>query len=420
MTFQSLLPTSSGLFEKAIEEVFGTALDAIEPELIKTFWEPDRIPTEHLSVLAHAFSVDLWDEGWDELKKRSVIRRWVSLEFAKGTYAGYRDFIEIAGGTLEQVILPPGGFFAAPTPTKEEWEVYLDANPRVRIQLARRTALDHAGCYADVSFLDANSFYVPDLGLALYGRRATLRMTKTSGDADLQLISIRFQDETLNAVDYEQVVLPAETEIGFYADHGYSDVSFVEAVDIGQRIFSFRLDSQYNSRTSTAWLNTLSAGFQPRDTTYYRVSDTRDVDAGFYADFSHSEACYVLPDYGAEMLADILYLFNPDVKAPQTADIGYADVSFLDFPRFRADMRIHLDEPAEGKALYADAGFAGYSHAMPEDPRRRDAVRNAIRAARAKRDKVMITFQNTRPRTLADGFRLGDGAQLDQPIPYSL
>ena len=67
MTFQSLLHVP-GIFEKALEEVYGTALDAIEPEIIKAYWDPDTCPAEHLSVLAHALSVDLWEESWDELK----------------------------------------------------------------------------------------------------------------------------------------------------------------------------------------------------------------------------------------------------------------------------------------------------------------------------------------------------------------
>ena len=73
MTFQSLLPSSSGIFERAIEEVYGSALDAIEPEVIKTFWDPDRCPASALSVLAHALSVDLWDDEWDELEAAGLV-----------------------------------------------------------------------------------------------------------------------------------------------------------------------------------------------------------------------------------------------------------------------------------------------------------------------------------------------------------
>ena len=419
MTFQSLLPDSSSLFERALEDVFGRSLEAIEPELIKTFWDPDRIPAEHMSVLAHALSVDLWDDRWDELKKRSVIRRWVELEFAKGTYAGFRDFIDIAGGKLEQVLIPPGGFFVGVPLTQAQWEAYIDANPRVRVQLAARSSIDRDGTFFDDGFLD-DRFLTLDIGPQLYGRRATLRMTRTSPDIDLQLITVKTSETLPDAVEFEQVVIPADKPLTFALDDGFYDDGFVEADETMQRIYSYSLDRQYLNRTSEAWLNTLSPGFQPRDTTYERVSDIGSADPGFYADGVELDDCFYSPDIGATMLADVLYLHNPDVSAPQTGDSGFLDDGYYDFERFRAEMRISIDERAEDDALFLDDGFIGAASLVTENDTRRNAVIAAIHAARAKRDKVMVTFQNYRPLTLGDSFRLGDGVQIGKPIPYAL
>lgn len=413
MTFQTLLPSASDVFVKAAEEVFGTALDAIEPEVIKTFWDPDLCPAEYLSVLAHALSVDLWNESWSELKKRSVLRRWVMLEFSKGTLQGYTDFIEIEGGTVKEYVLPPGGIFAAPDLTKEQWDAWTDQHPRVMIKLATRTGewIAPLDTFADETFADED-FVGLDDGYVLRARRAVLREYAGAPDIDIQLVQLTTEESVRESVLTERVIIPAEDPVSIFADDGFSDDGFVNAVDTGQLSFSYQLSRSYIHRDSRLWLDTVPVGYEPRDTKYYRVSDIGDAGDDVFADDGGSDDCFATPDLAAELMGDVLYLHNPDIAAPMVDGNSFADHSRVDTRRFHAEFRIDLGVLAGPDDTYVDDSFADEAFAVPEDDTARESCFQAIGAARAKRDRVLVTFQNQRLRTLGDGFPLSKGAPI--------
>lgn len=412
MTFQSLLQVP-GLFEKTLEQVYGTALDSIEPEVIKDFWDPDRCPEVALSVLAHALSVDLWNESWSELKKRSVLRRWPLLEFAKGTLPGYIDFIGIAGGTVNEYVLPPGGIFAAPDLTKDEWDTWVDQHPRVIVKLATRTGewiapLDN---YADETFADVD-FVGLDDGYILRARRAVLREYAGAPDQDIQLVRLETETTVRESVLTERVIIPAEDPVSIFADDGFADYGFVNAVDTAQLSFSYQLSRSYIHRDSRLWLDTVPVGYEPRDTKYYRVSDIGDAGDDVFADDRGSDDGFATPDLAAELLGDVLYLHNPEIAAPMVDGNSFADHSRVDTRRFHAEFRIELDTTASPDEAYVDETYADEAFAMPEDQTAREASFRAIGAARAKRDKILVTFQNQRLRTLGDGFPISKGAPI--------
>jgi phage tail P2-like protein len=421
MTFQSILPASSGLFEKALEEVFGTSLDAIEPELIKTFWDPDRIPAAHLSVLAHALSVDLWDESWSELKKRSVVRRWVQLEFSKGTYSGYRDFVEIAGGELRQVVLPPGGYFASAELTKAEWDDWADQHPRIRIQLAKRTGSWNRpeGIFAGHSFAGYEFLGIDD-GPALHGRRATYRRNAHAEDEDIQVVRIERDVTTRQATVHERVILPRPEPNSFMAGFSFVGHAFAGAFDIDQRSYSYALSASYRHTESRLWLDTVPPGFEPRDTRYYRVSDIGDAGRDIHAGFSFCGNGFATHDRASEMLADVLYLHDPDIAAPMVRGTSFAGRSRVGSARFQAELRIRANGTARRGEAFGGEMYAGWSFTRSEDPTRRKAMYAALRAAKSARDRLLVTFQNVRPRTLGDGLILGDGVALSDRVPFTL
>lgn len=421
MTFQSLLPDSSGLFERALEDVFGRSIEAIEPERIKIFWDPDRVPVEHMSVLAHALSVDLWDEAWDELKKRSVLRRWVELEFSKGTLAGYSDFIDIAGGRLVEYVAPPGGIFAAPDLTKAQWDAWTDQQPRVVIKLAKLTGhwVPPLDTIADQTFADADFIGLDD-GAVLRARHAVLRRSRGAPDEELQLLQISKVDDARTATVTERLILPAEDPITTIAGDGFAGDGFVGAVDTGERSYSYSLDRTYVHSQSSLWLDTVPAGFLPRDTRYYRVSDVGDAGADLFADDSGSDDCFATPDEADELLGDVLYLHDPAIAAPMVDGNSFADASRVDARRYQAEFRIDLDSVAAPDDALSDVSYADQGFAMPEDLSGRESVYRAINAAKAERDRVLVTFQSRRRRTLGDGFQLGSGALIGGHIASSL
>lgn len=133
-----LLPRESTPLEKALAAVDDRILDIPIP--LRALWHWDECPAAQLPWLAWALRVDLWDETWSDTKKREVIRRSFALHRLKGTLAGQRDYISLAGSELYRWVRPPAKNFLGRSSTLEERVALLEKMPQIRIFPARRTA----------------------------------------------------------------------------------------------------------------------------------------------------------------------------------------------------------------------------------------------------------------------------------------
>lgn len=85
------LPSSATPFQFALAGVDAARLAALDAELIATLWDPATCPAPLLPFLAWALSVDVWDAGWPEAVKRSVIAASPMVHRRKGTRAAVED-----------------------------------------------------------------------------------------------------------------------------------------------------------------------------------------------------------------------------------------------------------------------------------------------------------------------------------------
>lgn len=67
------------------------------PVPLRQLWDPDTCPLELLPYLAWAFSVDRWDEAWDEATQRDVVRQSYFVHRHKGTIGALRRAVEPMG-----------------------------------------------------------------------------------------------------------------------------------------------------------------------------------------------------------------------------------------------------------------------------------------------------------------------------------
>ncbi len=70
-----------------------------------------RTPVELLPLLAHAYSVDIWNPKWPEHKQRRVVGDAVYHHRIKGTLAGLEAYAAIVDSEVIRAITPPGTFF---------------------------------------------------------------------------------------------------------------------------------------------------------------------------------------------------------------------------------------------------------------------------------------------------------------------
>ncbi|WP_241649682.1 phage tail protein I [Rosenbergiella collisarenosi] len=91
----SLLPKSASVLERRLAEVCSDMADLSVP--LRDLWNPSSCPVSFLPYLAWAFSVDRWDESWEESVKRQIVKDAFYIHQHKGTTSAIRRVVEPFG-----------------------------------------------------------------------------------------------------------------------------------------------------------------------------------------------------------------------------------------------------------------------------------------------------------------------------------
>lgn len=92
-----LLPTNASPEEIALART--TARISAVPVPIRELWSPYDCPVDLLPWLAWTLSVEAWDPGWPEFRKRAVIATAVQTARTKGTKAAVLDALSALGAS---------------------------------------------------------------------------------------------------------------------------------------------------------------------------------------------------------------------------------------------------------------------------------------------------------------------------------
>lgn len=91
----SLLPKSASVLERRLAEACSDMADLSVP--LRDLWNPASCPVSFLPYLAWAFSVDRWDESWEESVKRQIVKDAFYIHQHKGTTSAIRRVVEPFG-----------------------------------------------------------------------------------------------------------------------------------------------------------------------------------------------------------------------------------------------------------------------------------------------------------------------------------
>lgn len=94
---KSILPPSTSKLEIAILAAELARLKLIDPDVIRKLWDPWQCPSILLPFLAHAISVDVWSNDWDEKQKRRVIATSPFVHRFKGTRGAIEKALKALG-----------------------------------------------------------------------------------------------------------------------------------------------------------------------------------------------------------------------------------------------------------------------------------------------------------------------------------
>lgn len=106
MQFNSLLPKNRTSLELALEKVTAGKYckERLDVDVIKNLHNPDLCPVELLPWLAYSVAVSIWDDKWDETKKRRVIAAAIDIHRRKGTLGAVKRMLEAIGVDNAEII----------------------------------------------------------------------------------------------------------------------------------------------------------------------------------------------------------------------------------------------------------------------------------------------------------------------------
>lgn len=135
--FQSILPARN-------RTSFQTAFDALIDARVRGIGAAIRVskdvlsaPANFIPYLAFERFIGVWNDEWPIEKKRVVLAKAFRLHRLVGTEQGLREAIEIAGGDLLKLVVPPAKTFLSPNTTPEQRAKFLSRYPQLRIYAQR-------------------------------------------------------------------------------------------------------------------------------------------------------------------------------------------------------------------------------------------------------------------------------------------
>jgi len=442
-------------FEKAMADVDGERLIGTYAEIIHDQWDPYAISLNNLPYLAYAMGALLWEEGWSESTQREWVERQFEYKSLRGTpdgiamalkYSG-RDFSPPTGYTIQEMLRPPQGFWASPSMSKEAFDYWIHLMPELRITFYEGVGWDGE----DVLFCGdggAGWFVGLDDGEALHGRKAFLRVR--GKDIPLEIYTFTKEINSEVSIDYERVCIPGIAGPAYLQGDFVNDDQYVCAETLVPQLVTVRIDGSYDHEQSVLHLDTVVPGMEPIDVRYERESDIGWGNSFFFVgDWSDHrntlpenepkpptpEHPAVLPpppkpehpitypesglptqpppiptqpvpivyyaDAGydaARMLADRVFLHDPEIMGVITGGISYVGVDYVSWPAYTADLMIDLHMHDDFWSWFADEGHTNDDNyfASTVDMADFDRACRAVVVSQALRDRVRTAFDPTR------------------------
>lgn len=199
-----LLPRNSTALERVLSAA-GARMTGL-PVQIDLLKRPFDCPTQFLPHLGFELSVDVWENSWTEMRKRTAISRAIPLQQKKGTGYTLREYVRYADAEVIKIERPPQGVFAGKSLTKEEREAWLETLPQIRLWSIR----DTVNAPSRKMFINSNNSrrmhsarfclswgcLVPSSALVRHGRRARWVVggvetdTRVSNDGSIEQLHI--------------------------------------------------------------------------------------------------------------------------------------------------------------------------------------------------------------------------------------
>lgn len=415
-TAEHLLPPSATPAERTLGALSGR-ITAV-PTPIAEMHRPNVAPERFLPWLAWEWSIDLWQDEWSDAKKRRVLARSFDLHRLKGTAQGLREHVALTDASVVQIVRPPQGAFAGRDLTKDEMDDWLRTMPQIRIYMAREVGHAGGGAFADQDFV-GEAAAVADEGRALIGRAA--RLWDRGVETRLVLYELTTTREARLGLRIERVMIPGRSGADTaFADATFGDDGYADASQAEPQFVTFRQDVAYQHITSGLSMRSARPGFDPVDVRSERISAVGIGEDCWFCDDAFGDHAFAGADDAEWMLYDRIVLHDPVRAAPVIESWSFYDDARLGLPNYTAMVTVDLQTTAEPRSSYSDHAFTDEDFTPEEDARPRERVRDAVLAAKALRDRILVTHKMRRPLTLVDGIPIDGSYALGGTIEFRL
>jgi phage tail P2-like protein len=402
------LPPNATQLEASLADVVVGRIEAVPVEApIRSLWNPATISAELLPWLAWALSVDVWDDAWPEEKKRHVVATALLRHRKKGTLAGLREYVGLAGGRVVRAVTPPAKTFLEPALTNEEREAFLRRFPQLRIYPYRSRGAATRGAFVGREFLGAAAFPYTTDARARIGRRAFY------WDRGVEIPALRLEREIVvegrTAYDFETILVPGSAPGVPFLGQPPPSRLFLTPGGAPGRVVSVRVDRAYNEQSEALRLSAIAPGLSPVDVRPRRAYEPgagRGVFAGRGAGRFGLVAGFLAPSTAGERVFDRIYLHDPK-RLPDVRRRGvHVGATRLGIPPYHAEISVEIP----GRHHARHVGQFVWGHLRPADPAALERTLAAVRSSKAARDRILLNTKTRRRPRAGDRLKVGAAA----------
>lgn len=412
MTYQSLLPSASTGWERAVEEA-GATFETL-PVPIADLWNPDRCPEHMLPWLAANLSVDLWRAEWPLWRKRQVCREALMLSRIKGTQAALERYLAQVDAELVHLVTPPVKLFLGQSMTKEELDRFYAVMPQLRLYPYRNRNNHVFGKMFMGRGLGPGRFLLPSV--AYTGRRAYLFDPLTGAETLLTTIQLESKTESRAAIESTRVVQPGDPGNAFFLGGARGFLGrHLGVINKASIVYTVETRSDYLHNESTLRLSTVSPSLTSLDTRFERGTETWKGPGGKFF-LGRGLDRYLVPSEAWRHAFAVIRLHDP-IRTP----IFHRGARWflggrLGVAAHTAHIRVRIKQQHRKHTFFLGSHL-DHVFLRPIDTRRREAALEAVHVAKAAHEKILVSFQLFRPRKFGDRVRMGTKSHFSTLIP---
>ncbi|MBB6191510.1 hypothetical protein FHS51_001737 [Sphingobium wenxiniae] len=378
-----LLPSGSTLLERALARGAADPFTRLRAETIPEYGNPDLCPAWMLGHLAWQLSVDIWQEGWSETRKREVCRKAFQLHRLKTTVAGIRAHLALVDAELLSVTRPPAKSWLHGALTEKELASWRARLPQIRIYPFRTPSIADRRAFLTRGRSWWGTDWLRDSrGVLLLGERAAWH----DQGHEIPVRIERLTDGIVSRIFLRRTMRRGR----FYG------AFWLQASAAADQVVTLRLD---DSASDFA----VPPGIEPIDVRPQRVAINRIAPRPLA--FARRFGGFLMQSNGPMMQFDCIYLHQADRAATMRKVRSWYGVSRLGMSPFSAELKVRV--PMRRPRQRAGR-WLGQGHVMAADLAPLHRALEAVRVSKALRDTILIDTATREIARFGTGLRFGE------------